>query len=82
MVDDDELIGAARALARELAEGPQMAIRMLKRSVYLAAEQTWAHALEDIAARTAVTDHLPDATEGVRAFTEKRPARFNADLDR
>lgn len=51
------------------------------RSIYLAAEQTWAHALEDIAARTAVTDHLPDAAEGARAFREKRPARFNAELD-
>jgi 2-(1,2-epoxy-1,2-dihydrophenyl)acetyl-CoA isomerase len=81
VVDDDQLMDAAIDLARELADGPQMAMRMLKRSVYLAAEQTWAHALEDIAARTAVTDHLPDAREGVRAFAEKRPARFNADLE-
>ncbi len=81
VVDDDRVLDAAVDLARELAEGPQMAIRMLKRSVYLAAEQTWAHALEDIAARTAVTDHLPDAREGVRAFAEKRPPRFNADLE-
>ncbi|MEM9561895.1 MAG: enoyl-CoA hydratase-related protein [Actinomycetota bacterium] len=80
VVDDDAVVDAALDLARELAEGPQLAMRMLKRSVYLAAEQTWAHALEDIAARTAVTDHLPDAREGVRAFAEKRPARFNADL--
>jgi len=79
-VDDGELMTTAMALATEMANGPQMAIRMLKRSVYLAAEQTWAHALEDIAARTAVTDHLPDAREGVAAFAEKRPAEFNADL--
>lgn len=82
VVDDDELMATALELASELANGPQMAIRMLKRSVYLAAEQTWAHALEDIAARTAVTDHLPDAREGVAAFAEKRPAEFNADLGR
>ena len=80
VVDDDGLMDAAMALATELAEGPQLAMRMLKRSIYLAAEQTWAHALEDIAARTAVTDHLPDAREGVAAFAEKRPARFNAGL--
>ena len=80
VVDDEAVVDAALDLARELAEGPQLAMRMLKRSIYLAAEQTWAHALEDIAARTAVTDHLPDAREGVRAFAEKRPARFNADL--
>ncbi len=82
VVDDDALMASALDLARELAEGPQMAMRMLKRSIYLAAEQSWAHALEDIAARTAVTDHLPDAREGGAAFREKRPARFNADLDR
>ena len=79
--DDDRLLDTALDLAREMAEGPQMAIRMLKRSIYLAAEQTWAHALEDIAARTAVTDHLSDAREGVRAFAEKRRAVFNAELE-
>ena len=78
VVDDDRLLPAALGLARELAEGPQAAMRMLKRSIYLASEQTWSHALEDIAARTAVTDHHPDAREGVAAFREKRPARFNA----
>lgn len=77
VVDDDRVTEAALDLARELADGPQASMRMLKRSIYLAAEQTWAHALEDIAARTAVTDHHPDAREGVRAFQEKRPARFN-----
>lgn len=77
VVEPDELMPATLELARELADGPQMAMRMLKRSVYLAAEQTFSHSLEDIAARTAVTDHLPDAAEGLRAFREKRPARFN-----
>ena len=81
IVDDGDLMDTALSLARELAEGPQMAMRMLKRSVYLAAEQTWAHALEDIAARTAVTDHLPDAQEGGRAFRDKRQPRFNAELE-
>ncbi|MDH3678680.1 MAG: enoyl-CoA hydratase/isomerase family protein [Acidimicrobiia bacterium] len=80
VVDDDALMDTSLDLARELANGPQVAMRMLKRSVYLAAEQTWAHALEDIAARTAVTDHHPDAREGGRAFREKRPAEFNAGL--
>ncbi len=80
VTDDDALMDTAMALAVELANGPQAAMRMLKRSIYLAAEQTWAHSLEDIAARTAVTDHHPDAAEGGRAFREKRQAVFNADL--
>ena len=81
VVDDEALMDSALELAVELANGPQVAMRMLKRSIYLAAEQTWAHALEDIAARTAVTDHHPDAVEGGRAFLQKRPPVFNAQLD-
>ena len=81
LVDDDALMSTTLDLARELANGPQMAMRMLKRSIYLAAEQTWSHSLEDIAARTAITDHHPDAIEGGRAFLEKREAQFNAELD-
>lgn len=73
----EQLLDRAMELARELAEGPQVAMRMLKRSVYVAAETSFAHALDDIAARTAVTDHHPDAREGIAAFREKRKPRFN-----
>ena len=34
------------------------------------------HAFDDIAARTAVTDHHPDVREGVAAFREKRKPKF------
>ena len=64
-------------LAAELAEGPQVAMRLLKRSMYNAAELTFAQACEDIAARTAIVDHHPDAREGVAAWREKRAPRFN-----
>ncbi len=67
----------ARELARELADGPQVAMRLLKRSVYNAAEQTFAHALDDIAAKTAISDHHKDAREGIAAFREKRQPQFN-----
>lgn len=71
------LMERALALASEMADGPQVAMRLLKRSVYNAAEQTFAHALDDIAAKTAISDHHPDAREGMRAFQEKRPAKFS-----
>jgi 2-(1,2-epoxy-1,2-dihydrophenyl)acetyl-CoA isomerase len=61
-----------------LADGPQVAMRMLKRSIYNAAEMSFAHALDEIAAKTAITDHHPDAAEGMRAFREKRKPKFNA----
>ena len=72
-----ELQERAMALAREMAEGPQVAMRLLKRSIYNATELTFAQALDDIAARTAITDHHPDAREGVEAFQQKRKAEFN-----
>ena len=73
---DTELRDRALALAQELADGPQPAMRMLKRSIYNAYEMTFAQALDEIAAKTAVTDHHPDAREGMRAYLEKRPPRF------
>lgn len=72
----DQLLPRALELARELAAGPQVAMRLLKRSIYTAAESTFAHALDDIATKTAITDHHPDAIEGMRAFQEKRPPKF------
>ena len=72
-----QLLDRALELARDLANGPQIAMRLLKRAVYTAAESTFAHALDDIATKTAVSDHHPDAREGIRAFQEKRQPRFN-----
>ncbi|MGD8832902.1 MAG: enoyl-CoA hydratase/isomerase family protein [Pseudomonadales bacterium] len=76
-----DLDATALAWAQELAEGPQVAMRLLKRSVYAAAELTWDQALDEIAAKTAISDHHPDAREGVTAFREKREPRFNAWLE-
>ena len=81
VVDDAELMSATMALATELAEGPQVAMRMLKRSIHLAASLTWDQSLDEIAAKTAITDHLPDAREGGAAFLEKRQPHFNAWLE-
>lgn len=81
VVDDDQLLTTAMDLATELANGPQVAMRMLKRSIHLAASLTWDQSLDEIAAKTAVTDHLPDAKEGGAAFREKRQPTFNAWLD-
>ncbi len=78
VVEPGELQDRALALALELANGPQVAMRLLKRTIYNAAEMSFAHALDDIAAKTAITDHHPDAREGVAAFRDKRPPKFNA----
>ena len=81
VVPTAELQDAAMAMATELANGPQVSMRLLKRSIYNAAELSWAQSLDEIAAKTAISDHHPDAREGVTAFQEKREATFNHWLD-
>ncbi len=77
VVEPDELEAATMDLATELANGPQVSMRLLKRSVYNAAEMSWEQSLDEIAAKTGISDHHPDSREGVRAFHEKRPPKFN-----
>ena len=69
-------------LAQQLANGPQVSMPLLKRSVYNADEMTFSHALDDIASKTAISDHHPDAIEGMRAFQQKRTPHFNQWLER
>lgn len=77
VVEPEALEQAALDWATELANGPQVAMRLLKRSLYNAAELGWEQALDEIAAKTAISDHHADAREGVTAFQEKRTPKFN-----
>lgn len=77
VVEPHALLARALEFAAEVAEGPQVALRLLKRSVYNAAEQSFAQACDDIAAKTGISDHHPDTKEGLAAFMEKRKPRFN-----
>lgn len=78
VVEPDQLMVRTMELARELANGPQVSMRLLKRTIYNAAEMTFAHALDDIAGKTAISDHHPDSREGVAAFRERREPNFNS----
>lgn len=78
VVPGEALMERTMELARELANGPQVAMRLLKRSIYAAAELSFAQSLDEIAAKTAVSDHHPDVREGVQAWREKREPQFNA----
>jgi 2-(1,2-epoxy-1,2-dihydrophenyl)acetyl-CoA isomerase len=77
VVPDGELMKRTLELATELADGPQVAMWLLKRALYNAAEMPMLQAFDDIAAKTGISDHHPDAREGVASFREKRPPRFN-----
>src|SRR5262245_30568426 len=82
VVPDAQLLARALELARELSDGAQVAMRLLKRSLYNAAQMTFELSCDEIAAKTALSDHHPDAREGVRAFQEKRAPRFNRWLEK
>ena len=77
IVPADQLESETMALASELADGPQVSMRLLKKSILNAAELSWEHALDEIASKTAISDHHSDAKEGVAAFHDKREAKFN-----
>jgi 2-(1,2-epoxy-1,2-dihydrophenyl)acetyl-CoA isomerase len=81
VVDAGSELDRALALATQLANGPQVAMRLVKRSLYNAADLTFDQALDDIASKTAVSDFHDDAHEGVAAFRDKRPPHFNAWLE-
>jgi 2-(1,2-epoxy-1,2-dihydrophenyl)acetyl-CoA isomerase len=82
VVPDSELQTRALELAEELARGPQVSMRLLKRSIYNAAQLSFEQSLDEIAAKTAISDHHPDAREGAAAFIEKREPKFNAWLEK
>jgi enoyl-CoA hydratase/carnithine racemase len=77
VVPSDELMPAALALAERLAQGPPIALELIKRLAYRQwlAELDDHVRLEESYQRTRTMDS-EDAQEGVRAFMEKREPRF------
>ena len=71
VVEPASLMPRALEFAAELADGPQVAMRLLKHAIDNAADMTFEQACMDIAVRTAISDHHPDAKEGAAAFREK-----------
>jgi hypothetical protein len=52
-------------------------MRLLKKAVYNAARLTFDQAGDDIASKTAISDHERDAVEGSAAFRAKQTPTFN-----
>lgn len=78
LVDDDALDARALTLARELAAGPSVALRHMKRALNAAANGAPAAEVLDLEAAAMVrTSQTEDHKEAVRAFIEKRAPRFN-----
>jgi 2-(1,2-epoxy-1,2-dihydrophenyl)acetyl-CoA isomerase len=76
VVEPPELMAAARELARKIAAGPPVAIRLAKHSLYANAERDLKSALELETAAQNIASETEDAREGIRAFVEKRDPVF------
>src|SRR5438874_8230579 len=72
----EELLPAAQTLARAIAAGPPIAIRLARRGLYRNAESDLRTALEYETFAQNACFETEDATEGIRAFVEKRAPQF------
>jgi enoyl-CoA hydratase/carnithine racemase len=72
----EELMAAAHALARKIADGPPVAIRLAKRGIYHNLECDLRQALEYETFAQNICFDTDDAAEGIRAFVEKRAPSF------
>ncbi len=64
------------ALARKIAAGPQIAIRLIKRVAYQSLRLDLRTHLDLVSSHMVITRETEDHKEGVRAFQEKRPPKF------
>jgi enoyl-CoA hydratase/carnithine racemase len=74
--DDDRLMDETMALAQRLADGPRVAIAMIKRALYQSANCDLRTALDLISSHMAVVQSTRDSQEAYRAFVEKRTPIF------
>jgi len=76
VVPAGDLAQQTRALARQIADGPQVPIRMIKRLVYQSLRLDLRTHLDLVSSHMAVVRDTLDHAEGVAAFKDKRPPQF------
>lgn len=76
VVAKDRLMEEAMGLAGRLAEKPPLAVKMMKRAVYQAANQSLRSHLDFISSQVALLSETEDHKEAVTAFLEKRKPSF------
>jgi enoyl-CoA hydratase/carnithine racemase len=76
LVAPEQLMPAAYDLARKIAAGPPVAVRLAKRALHRNAESDLRSALEFETFAQNVCSETEDAREGIRAFVEKRSPVF------
>lgn len=76
VVEPDELVPTARALAERVAVNPPQALRMTKKLLREGQHQSLESLLELSASMQALAHHTQDHQEAVAAMLERRPPRF------
>ena len=76
VVPDAELRDATYAFARQIADGPQVPVRMIKRLVYQSMKLDLRTHLDLVSSHMAIVRQTEDHKEGVAAFKEKRAPKF------
>jgi len=76
VVPADKLAEETYALARRIADGPQIPIRMIKRLVYQSMRLDLRTHLDLVSSHMAVVRDTEDHREGVQAFKDKRAPKF------
>ena len=76
VVPDAELRDVTMAFARQVADGPQIPVRMIKRLVYQSMKLDLRTHLDLVSSHMAIVRQTEDHKEGVAAFKEKRAPKF------
>ena len=79
VVDDAQLLDKAKELARDLASGPTVALSLIRKLYWDSNENTYEQQLNLERQMQRKAGSSKDFNEGVRAFLEKRPAKFKGE---
>jgi 2-(1,2-epoxy-1,2-dihydrophenyl)acetyl-CoA isomerase len=77
--DDAALMGEAQALARNLAEGPTVALGMIRKLYWDSVDSSYEEQLNRESRCQLTAGRTADHQEGVAAFLDKRPAKFRGE---